>query len=486
MPKYRTRPSEPARWIRRAAVLAVLAGAVAVAVGSVPASGEGGGAGRSGTAADPAAVLATGTGLPLGRLLLAVVAVVACCKLAGALMFRLGQPVVIGEIAAGLLLGPSVLGAVWPEAQDRLFPAEVLGALDVLAQIGVVLFVYLAGTEVDLGLLRGQGRLTALVSGTGTVVPVLLGIGFGLLTFDRFAGDGIGEAPYVLFIGVAMGVTALPVLARIIADGPLRRSPLATVALTSATVCDAFAWSLLAVVMGLVSASAPHALLTVALTAGFAALLVLVVRPLLARLVASPRLAGPPRTGMLLLGALASAAATEWIGVHAVLGAFLFGLIVPRDPEVVRENTTGLGTVSGALLLPLFFAYSGLRTDLGALAGGEVLWWCLLAVGVAVAGKFGGTLLGARAAGAGWRDSLQLGALMNCRGMTELVVLNVGLDLGILGAEMFTALVVMAFVCTAMTWPVASRMARSRSGGPPARPAAPAREPSLVPVRKEA
>ncbi|WP_406397707.1 cation:proton antiporter [Streptomyces uncialis] len=433
--------------------------------------------------------------LPLDGVLFAVVVILVCCKSVGALARRLGQPVVIGEIAAGLMLGPSVLGAWWPEAMDALFPPEVLAPLHVLSQLGVVLFVYLAGLEVDLRLLRGKGRLTSYVSVTSIVIPVLLGVGFGVLTHERFAGGDTGPVPYALFLGVAMGVTALPVLARILEDSPLRGTVVATVALTCATVGDVVAWSLLAVVAGMVAASAPSAALTVALTVAFTAALVFVVRPALARMLAEPRFGATTRTGVLLLGALASAAVTEWIGVHAIFGAFLFGLAVPRDRTVVQESAERLGTVAGALLLPLFFAYSGLRTDLGSLAGSGAVWlWCLVAIAVAVAGKLGGTALGARAAGSGWRDSLRLGALMNCRGMTELVVLNVGLDLGVLSTEMFTALVVMAFVCTAMTWPVAGRLGRGRDGtlaAPPTRRKGPDTSAALggvphQPTRKEA
>ncbi len=423
-----------------------------------------GGGGGGGTAAQPAPA----AGHPLASLLLAIAVVVAACKAAGWLVRRIGQPPVIGEIAAGIVLGPSVLGAAWPAGAAVLIPDAILPQLNVLAQVGVVLFVFLTGLELNTRLLRGRGHLAVVVSHVSIAVPFVLGVGLAVLAYVRFAPRGIGFLAFALFIGVSMSVTALPVLVRILKDTGTFRTEVGVVALTCAVVDDVTAWCLLALVVALVTASSlAGVLLTVALTAAFTALLFLVFRPLLTRLVdrtdqATLRRAAP----LALVGVLLCAMATEWIGVHAMFGAFVFGLVFPRGNAVetwLHENTGGLTT---ALLLPLFFAYSGLRTDIGLLAADATLWlWCAGILLVAVLGKLGGAALAARSVGEGWNRSLRIGALMNCRGLTELVVLNIGLDLGVLSPTMFTMLVIMALVSTAMTAPLSAWLTKRDTRG---------------------
>lgn len=414
--------------------------------------GDGGGnARRSATAAV--------TGHPLAQLLLAIAVVVAACKLAGWLMRRIGQPPVIGEIAAGILLGPSVLGAVWPQGAAALIPAAILPQLNVLAQVGVVLFVFLTGLELKTSMLRGRGQLAVVVSHVSIALPFVLGVGLAVVAYVRFAPRGVGFLAFALFMGVSMSVTALPVLVRILKDTGMFRTEAGVVALTCAVVDDVTAWCLLALVVALVTASSlTGVLLTIALAAVFTAALLGVVRPLLTRVInrvadSTARRAAP----LALVGVLLCAMATEWIGVHAMFGAFVFGLVFPRGNAVetwLHENTGGLTT---ALMLPLFFAFSGLRTDIGLLTADAGLWlWCGGILAVAVLGKFGGAALAARTVGESWHRSLQIGSLMNCRGLTELVVLNIGLDLGVLSPTMFTMLVLMALVSTAMTAPLAT------------------------------
>jgi K+:H+ antiporter len=402
-------------------------------------------------------------GHPLAQLLLAVAAVVGACKVAGWLAHRFGQPAVIGEITTGIVLGPSVLGGLWPAAQATLLPKLVVPQLNVLAQLGVVLFVFLTGLELNTRLLRGRGHVAVVVSHVSIAVPFLLGIVLAVAAYARFAPHGIGALAFALFFGVSMSVTALPVLIRILQDIGLFRSEVGVVALTCALVDDVTAWCLLALVVALVTASSvAGVLLTVALTAVFVGVLYLVVRPLLTRLVTQASAARLRAVAPLaLVAVLLCAMATEWIGVHAMFGAFLFGLIFPRGNVLADWLHEKAGGLTNALMLPLFFAYSGLRTDIGLLGTNAGLWlWGAAILLIAVAGKFGGSALAARAVGESWNRSLQVGALMNCRGLTELVVLNVGLDLGVLSPTLFTMLVIMALVSTAMAAPIAAWLAR--------------------------
>jgi Kef-type K+ transport system membrane component KefB len=416
----------------------------------------------------PAAATVTSAAV-FSQLVLAVVIIVAACAGVGALLRRIGQPSVIGEILTGVLLGPSVFGALWPQGFHQVLPADIMPQLGTLANLGVILFVFLAGLEVNTSLLRGRSGAAVVVSNVSIALPFLLGIGLAFLAYDRFAPAGVGIEPFALFMGVSMSVTALPVMARILMDKGMFRSEVGTVALTCALVDDVTAWSLLAVVVAFATAASfTGVVLTVVFAILFAAVMILAVRPLL-RTIASSRLAARRELflSLVLAGLLFSAFVTDKIGVHPIFGALLFGMICPRDLEVfawIREHVSALTTT---LLLPLFFAFSGLRTQFGLLGFSPVLWlWALLILGVAIIGKFAGSAVAARAVGNDWRKSLQLGALMNCRGLTELVVLNIGLDLGVLSPTLFTMLVIMALVSTAMTAPIV--VALERKGSPDA------------------
>lgn len=422
-----------------------------------------------GNGRDASASAAAG-GHPLAQLLLALAIVVAACKMAGWLARRAGQPAVVGEIAAGIVLGPSVLGAVWPTGAAALFTPELMPRLDTLAQVGVVLFVFLAGLELNTKLMRGRGQLAVVVSHVSIALPFLLGVLLAIVAYTRFGPEGIDFLAFALFMGVSMSVTALPVLVRILKDTGLFRTEVGVVTLTCAVVDDVTAWCLLALVIALVTASSlTGVLITVAATAAFVGLLLFGIRPLLSRFVArSSEQTLHKLAPLALVGVLLCAMATEQIGVHAMFGAFVFGLVFPRDNAAttwLHENTGGL---VGALLLPLFFAYSGLRTDIGLLAADAALWlWCGAILAIAVVGKLAGAAIAARSVGESWNNSLRIGTLMNCRGLTELVVLNIGLDLGVLSPTMFTMLVIMALISTAMTGPLAvwlTRRANTRAG----------------------
>jgi Kef-type K+ transport system membrane component KefB len=397
-------------------------------------------------------------GHPLAQLLLAIALVVAACKAAGWLMRRIGQPPVVGEIAAGIVLGPSVLGAAWPAGATALLPDTILPQLNVLAQVGVVLFVFLTGLELNTKLMRGRGHLAVVVSHVSIAVPFVLGVLLAAVAYAKFAPQGVGSLAFALFIGVSMSITALPVLVRILQDTKMFHTRIGVVTLTCAVVDDVTAWSLLALVVALVTASSMMGVLvTIGLAGAFAAVLYLVARPLLLRFFDRTNESTLRRMAPLaLVGVLLCAMATEWIGVHAMFGAFMFGLVFPRRNVVEKWLHQNTGGITAALLLPLFFAYSGLRTDIGLIAGDASLWlWCAAILAIAVAGKLASAAVAARSVGESWCRALQIGTLMNCRGLTELVVLNIGLDLGVLSPTMFTMLVIMALVSTAMTAPIA-------------------------------
>ena len=391
---------------------------------------------------------------PLPRLLLQLVVIVVAARTVGAIFKRWGQPAVIGEMIAGILLGPSLLGWLWPSAQAFLFPSSSLGALRLLSQIGVVLFMFLVGIDLDAAHLRSMAHAAVWVSHISITVPFLLGTALSLLIYRTLAPAGISFIAFALFMGIAMSITAFPVLARILEERGLSRTPLGATAIACAAVDDVTAWCLLALVVTIVKAGAlSGALVTFLLTIAFVGFMLLVLKPAATRLL-------PTEVGgeALIAGAVSflflSALATEVIGIHALFGAFLAGVAMPRHPSVRSYVRRRLETFAAVLLLPLFFAFTGLRTQIGLLD--DLAGWlvCLGVLGVAIAGKLGGSMLAARVTGMSWPDSFALGALMNTRGLVELIVLNLGYDLGILSPRVFSMMVLMALVTTFMTGPL--------------------------------
>ncbi len=400
----------------------------------------------------------------LGHVLATLAAVVAAGMVLGRLMRAVGQPAVIGEVLAGILLGPSLLGAVWPEAMYALIPpatadpgGRVPAAVGAVAQLGVVLYMFLVGLELDVGHLAGRVGTAAVVAAVGIVVPFALGAGVAVGLHPGYAPAGVPVGVFALFLGVALAVTAFPVLARILADRGLDKTPIGTLALGAAAVGDVAAWCLLALVVGVARAEVGAAAWVLAGTVAFAAGMVVVGRPLLVRvsrwLDARPGPLPPPAVAGTFLGILACALATEAIGIHALFGAFLLGAVLPHDGRLAREFAATLTTPVTVLLLPAFFAASGMRTEVGLLGGRADWLWCGVIVLAATAGKVGGTVAAARLTGHGWRDAAALGALMNTRGLVELIVLNVGLDLGVISRPVFAMLVLMALATTAATAP---------------------------------
>lgn len=401
---------------------------------------------------------------PLFHALVALALILITARALGELFARLGQPPVMGEVVGGIVLGPSLLGHVAPAVYAQLLPDTILPFLGVHAQLGVILYLFLVGLELDPGLLRRCGHATLVISHASIIAPFLLGSALALGLYPVVSSADVPFTAFALFLGVSLSVTAFPVLARILTDRHISRSQMGTVALTCAAIDDATAWCLLAVVLGVAQARASEAIRTVALTITFIGVLLLVVAPLVARLLrwldSAPDVSRGT-LGLALLGMLASAIATEAIGIHGFFGAFLFGAIIPPRSHVAVELHRRLGDVVAILFLPAFFAFTGMRTQIGLISGTGQWLLCALIVLVACLGKFGGTVAASRLVGMPWRDSAALGVLMNTRGLVELIVLNVGLDLQVISPTLFAMLVIMALVTTFMATPFLSLVLRN-------------------------
>jgi Kef-type K+ transport system membrane component KefB len=405
---------------------------------------------------------------PFPLLLCQLCVIVAAAALCGRLSRKLGQPAVIGEMAAGILLGPSLLGHLLPAWESFLFPASSMGALNLLSQVGIILFMFSVGMEIDLGGLRKHARTALFVSHAGIVAPFLLGMLAAACLFAEYAPVNAKFPAFALFMGIAMSITAFPVLARIIEERGLSGSRLGTTAMASAAVDDVTAWTLLAAVIAVARAESPVSIVPMAvLAAGFTAFMLFVVRPYAARALERSGQAERPGRGLaslVVIGVFLSAFATEAIGIHSLFGAFLAGAIMPASRPFRSFLRDRLEYAASLFLLPVFFAATGLRTRLDAMdQAGD---WAVFAVlfALAVAGKLGGVTLSARLTGTPWRDALALGALMNTRGLMELIVLNVGLDLGILPPRIFTMMVLVALATTAMTGPLLTLLKVGRPG----------------------
>jgi Kef-type K+ transport system membrane component KefB len=392
------------------------------------------------------------------HVLLALAVIIVAARLVGSVFRRLRQPPVIGEVLAGILLGPSLLGRVWPDAYGFLLPASVAPFLQVIAQVGVILYMFLVGLELDSTSIRKSPQTALAISHASIVVPFLLGSALALGLYPRLASRDVPFTAFALFLGVSMSVTAFPVLARILTERRLQRTDLGVMALTCAAVDDVTAWCLLAFLVSVVEARGQDVVRTVTLTAAFIAFVFLALRPVLARLAHHVEQASEgvsidvmALVCVLLLG---SALATESIGIHALFGSFLLGAVIPHESRLARDLTVKLHDVVVVLLLPAFFAFSGMRTQIQLVDGVEQWLLCGLVILVACAGKFGGTAVAARLSGLSWNQASALGILMNTRGLVELIVLNLGLDLGVISPTLFAMLVIMALATTFATAPI--------------------------------
>lgn len=387
-----------------------------------------------------------------------MILIITFARLTGLFSRRIGQPLVIAEISAGIMLGPSLLGALAPAASKLLFPAESLRLLQMFSQFGLIVFMFLIGLELDPKHLKGRGRASLLISQAGIYVPFGLGLLLALYFYRIFAPPGVRFLPFALFLGIAMSITAFPVLARILSERRLMRTKVGAMAITCAAFDDVAAWCLLAFVVSIVKATGlRQAAMTTLYTFIYIAFMMVVVRPFMRRFGARGGTRDSLTQNMVaavFVLLLLSSFITELIGIHALFGAFLFGAIIPKDTGFVTILAEKLEDFAVVFLLPMFFAYSGLRTQIGLLDNGSVWLLCGLGILVACVGKFGGVTLAARLTGVSWRESSALGVLMNTRGLMELVVLNIGLDLGVISPVLFTMLVLMALLTTFMTTPL--------------------------------
>ena len=419
--------------------------------GLTPPSGAAAAVAHSTTAQAPAA-------LNLFQLVLQIAVILLVSRIVGVLFKKIKQPQVIGEMVAGILLGPSLLGWAAPGLSAALFPAASLGYLSALSQVGLVLFMFLVGISLNPKELHEHGHAAVLTSHVSIVTPFCLGSALALLLYPRLSTGGVSFMSFALFMGAAMSITAFPVLARILAERNLLRSRMGTLSIACAAVDDITGWCILAYIVVLVRSE--RASMPVWVTIGGALVYVLIMlfvaKRMLTRFEVSFRNHGrltESAMSLLIVLALVSALATERLGIHLLFGAFLMGAIMPKNHEFVQSIVQKMESVTVLALLPLFFAFSGLRTSVG-LVKGHLWLYVLLVIAVAIAGKFGGSTVAARMAGIPWRDATSLGVLMNTRGLVELIALNIGLDIGVISQTVFTILVLMALVTTFMTSPL--------------------------------
>ncbi len=415
------------------------------------------------------AAVAKTSGETLFHVLLALAVVIALARGVGALFRRFQQPAVIGEVVAGILLGPSLLGRVAPEASAFLLPPSVAPFLGMIAQVGVILYMFLVGLELDTGLLRQRAHASVAVSHASIIAPFLLGSALALGLYPGFAPAGVPFTVFALFMGVSLSVTAFPVLARILTDRGMQGTRMGSIALACAAVDDVTAWCLLAFLVSVVQAEPGHVLVTMGLAAAFIVAMLVLVRPAVHRLALlrdSQRVLSQTTFTVVCVSLLLSALATESIGIHALFGAFLLGALVPHDSALARDIRAKVEDLVLVLLLPAFFAFTGLRTQIGLVHGGGDWLLCAVIIGAASLGKFGGSAVAARFTGLDWRAAASLGILMNTRGLMELIVLNLGLDLGVLTPKLFAMLILMALVTTFATTPILHALRLEEDRGP--------------------
>ncbi|MFI6457169.1 cation:proton antiporter [Streptosporangium amethystogenes] len=410
------------------------------------------------------------------KVLPALVVVLLAAAICGRLAIMMMQPRVLGEMVAGILLGPTLFGTLFPETQAAVFPAEVRPVLYVLSTIGLTLYMFLVGAGLEHGAGRpGQGRRAATLAVAGIVPALILGFCVGLLLWDMLSRPDVSRWEFALFVGGALSLTAFPMLARILYERGLENSPLGRLALVAASIDDALAWCLLAVLSAIhLNAGPGDAVRTIILAALFAVVMLKVVAPLLRPLgesVARTGQIGPGAMYVVVLVPLTAGWLTDWIGVYAVFGGFIAGLAMPRDPAFRQALHGRMMDVVSTLLLPVFFAFSGLNTHLDGIAGGPMLLAFAAILTAGFCGKYFGCSLSMRALGFGWRESCAVGALMNARGLMILIFINIGLAQGMITQELFAILVLVAVITTAGAMPLyklalPERHERAHGSGP--------------------
>jgi len=398
----------------------------------------------------------------LSTLLLQIITIILAARIFGFFFRKIGQPAVIGEVAAGIILGPSVVGLFFPSFSHFIFPQNSLGTLQLFSQLGLILFMFVVGMEVNLNSLKNKAGHAIVISHASIIVPYTLGIALSYFLFTEYAPANADFLPFSLFIGIAMSITAFPVLARILKERKMTDTPIGSLALTCAAADDVTAWCILAAVISIAKAgSSMSAVFTIALAIIYVLFMFKIVMPILKKICENYFDRDTLSINMLALIVgvlLVSSFLTELIGIHALFGAFLAGVVMPSTINFRKLLTEKTEHISVVLLLPLFFAFSGLRTQIGLLNSSHAWAVAGIILLVAIAGKFGGSFLAARFVGESRRDSIIIGALINTRGLVELVVLNIGYDLGILTSEVFTMMVIMALITTCMTGPILNFM----------------------------
>jgi Kef-type K+ transport system membrane component KefB len=397
--------------------------------------------------------------LDLFHLVLQIAVILVAARLVGFLFQKIHQPQVMGEMVAGILLGPSLLGWLAPGVSAALFPPASLSYLNALSQVGLVVFMFVVGLALNPSDLHGYGHAAVLTSHVSIVAPFCLGGLTALYLYPRLSDDGVTFTGFALFMGAAMSITAFPVLARILTERGLLRSRMGTLAIACAAVDDVTGWCILAyiVVLVRVTHAARPAWVTIAGSLAYVLIMVFVVRrilPAFEREFRKRDRLSDNLVAVIVVLVLVSALATEWLGIHLLFGAFLMGAIMPKTQEFTHYLLHKFESVTVVLLLPLFFAFTGLRTRIGV-GGGRAIWfYSAIVIVVAISGKLGGSMFAARLAGMPWREAASLGILMNTRGLMELVILNIGLDIGVISPAMFSIMVLMALVTTFMTTPL--------------------------------
>jgi Kef-type K+ transport system membrane component KefB len=396
----------------------------------------------------------------IGILLLQILVILATCRIVGLLFKKMGQPTVIGEIMAGVILGPSVIGYFFPQFSAFLFPEESLSNIRILSQFGLILFMYTIGMELDLTVVKKRFQDTILISHTSTIVPFFLGMLIAYFIYDNYTYADTPFLSFALFIGISLSITAFPVLARIIQERGMARSHLGSISLASAANGDITAWCLLAAIVAYAQAGSMNsAIFNVLFSLAYVCIMFFLVRPILrvvGNLYHSKEVVSKPLVALMFFILLLSSYITEILGLHALFGAFIAGMIMPENMKFRTIMNEKVEDVSLALFLPLFFVYTGLHTEIGLIQGSKMWWICGIFILAAIVGKFGGTLVAARISGESWKNSLYMGAFMNTRGLMELVVLSIGLGMNILPPAVFVMLVIMTLVTTFMTTPLIS------------------------------
>jgi Kef-type K+ transport system membrane component KefB len=391
---------------------------------------------------------------PFGIFIIQIIVIILLSRIFSALATKIGQPKVMGEIVAGILLGPSLLGLFFPEIFNFIFPAQSVKLLGLFSQIGILFFMFIIGMELDIRILKNKAHSAVVISHASIIFPYVLGMALSFFLYVDYANNQIPFSAFALFMGIAMSITAFPVLARILKERKLTTTPVGSLVMSCAAADDVTAWFLLAFTIAFIQARSYYdILITIIISVVYFLLMLFVIKPYLERISTNEGKIKKNIVALVFLIVLVSSLSTELIGIHALFGAFLAGIMMPQKEDFRKQIANKIEDFNVIVLLPLFFAASGLKTEINLINSTDDIIWCILITLIAIIGKFLGSAIAARFVGESTRNSLVIGALMNTRGLMELIVLNIGYDIGILPKEIFTMMVIMALVTTFMTGP---------------------------------